>query len=81
MAAFDNQPAEKVHKSHQAERIKQNQNNVLKKKILDMCFLFSIGVCINENGSVIDEIVNAYIVMQTILYINNKWFWLKWTNS
>lgn len=51
-----------------------NRNNALKRRILDMCFLFSISVCINEDGSVIDEIINAYIVMQTILYINHRYF-------
>jgi hypothetical protein len=42
--------------------------------VLDIAFLFSIGVCINEDGSVIDEIINAYIVMQTILFLNNRFF-------
>lgn len=38
----------------QRENNRNFRNNALKKKILDMCFLFSIGVCINEDGSVID---------------------------
>ena len=40
-----------------------------------MCFMFSIAVCVSEDGSVIDEIINAYIVMQTILYINSRFLW------
>ncbi len=43
-----------ANKNNQALIDQNKKNNMLKKKILDMCFLFSIGVCINEDGSVID---------------------------
>lgn len=45
---------EKRQRENNNRNNRNNRNNALKKKILDMCFLFSIGVCINEDGSVID---------------------------